>query len=159
MGLLKYTTTVTTAKTISDLFSMLQASGSDAIMLLYDEHKEPCGLSFSLQTPKGPLSFKMSVDTTRVKQVLTNQHRLRQVPVATLRDGQPARIAWRIVHDWLEVQLALIQIGLVTLDQVMLPYAVTQDGRTLFDLVQERGGVGKMLGAGKGTEITMEEGR
>ena len=65
-----------------------------------------------------------------------------------IREGQPQRVAWRIVHDWLRVQVALAQIGLVTMEQVMLPYAVTGDGRTLFEVVQERGGVRKLLGAG-----------
>lgn len=149
MGLLKYTTTIPVPKTTSAIFELLRAQDADAIMLTYNEHREPNGISFTLRTAQGGLSFKMSVDTDRVKQLLIAQYRQRKVPVAAVREGQPQRVAWRIVLDWLEVQVALIQIGLVTLEQVMLPYAVAQDGRTVFDVVQDRGGVQKMLGGGQ----------
>jgi hypothetical protein len=44
-------------------------------------------------------------------------------------------VAWRIVKDWVEVQLALIESGQATLPQLFLPHAVRADGRTLFEVV------------------------
>jgi hypothetical protein len=51
---------------------------------------------------------------------------------------QAARIAWRIVKDWLEAQLAMIEAGLVDLQQVFLPYAQDATGRTFYKLMRER---------------------
>lgn len=43
------------------------------------------------------------------------------------------RVAWRIVKDWVEAQMALIESGLAELPEVFLPYAVKPDGRTVYD--------------------------
>src|SRR4029077_4711279 len=44
---------------------------------------------------------------------------------------QAVRTAWRIVKDWVEAQMALVQTQMVTTAEVFLPYAVMRDGRTL----------------------------
>jgi hypothetical protein len=43
------------------------------------------------------------------------------------------RTAWRIIKDWVQAQLALVEINMVTVPQVFLPYAIMQDGRTLWE--------------------------
>lgn len=45
---------------------------------------------------------------------------------------QAARVGWRIIKDWIEAQLALVQTQMVTLDQVFLPYARTNTGETVY---------------------------
>jgi len=47
--------------------------------------------------------------------------------------AQARRVAWRIVKNWIEAQMALIEAGQASLIQVFLPYAVTQDGPTMFE--------------------------
>lgn len=37
---------------------------------------------------------------------------------------QANRVAWRIAHDWLRAQLAIIDAGMVTLPEVMFPYLI-----------------------------------
>jgi hypothetical protein len=44
---------------------------------------------------------------------------------------QAVRTAWRIVKDWVEAQMALVETQMVTTAEVFLPYAVMKDGRTL----------------------------
>ena len=44
---------------------------------------------------------------------------------------QATRTAWRIVKDWVEAHIALVETQMVTAPQVFLPYAVMRDGRTL----------------------------
>jgi len=48
------------------------------------------------------------------------------------------RVAWRIVKDWLEAQLAIIRTEMATLDQVMLPYMRADDGRTVYELYRDQ---------------------
>jgi len=43
------------------------------------------------------------------------------------------RVSWRILKDWVEAQMALVETHMVTLEQVFLPYAVTDDGQTIYD--------------------------
>ena len=51
---------------------------------------------------------------------------------------QAERVAWRILKDWLEAQLALVQTEMVSLDCVMLPYMQADDGRTVYELYVEK---------------------
>ena len=50
------------------------------------------------------------------------------------------RVAWRIVRDWLDAQLALIETQQATADQVLLPYRVLEGGRTVYEAVIEQQG-------------------
>lgn len=49
-----------------------------------------------------------------------------------------ANVAWRVVKDWLEANLALIAAQMATLDEVMLPYLHVDEGRTLWQAYRER---------------------
>jgi hypothetical protein len=49
------------------------------------------------------------------------------------------RVAWRILRNWTEAQLALIEVGMVKVHEVFLPWM--QDpatGKTLFSTMEER---------------------
>ena len=48
------------------------------------------------------------------------------------------RVAWRILKDWVAAQLAIVETEMVSLDEVMLPYLRSDDGRTLYELFTER---------------------
>lgn len=47
---------------------------------------------------------------------------------------QAERVAWRIVKDWVEAQMAILESEQVSMDQVFLPYMVNQEGKTLYEL-------------------------
>ena len=55
----------------------------------------------------------------------------RRIPPKMRTKEQATRVAWRIVKDWLAAQLAMIEAGLVDLEEVFLPYAQNQAGRTV----------------------------
>jgi hypothetical protein len=43
-------------------------------------------------------------------------------------------VAWRIIKDWTEAQLALVQAGVAELAEVFLPYAThPQTGQTFYE--------------------------
>jgi hypothetical protein len=52
------------------------------------------------------------------------------------RRAQAIRTAWRIVKDWVEAQLAIIETRMVKTEQVFLPYVIMRDNRTLYEHVQ-----------------------
>ncbi len=47
--------------------------------------------------------------------------------------AQAARVAWRIIKDWIEAQLALVEAEQVDMVEVFLPYAQVQGGRTVYE--------------------------
>jgi hypothetical protein len=50
--------------------------------------------------------------------------------------AQAIRTAWRIIFELVRAQLALVEVNMVTVPQVFLPYAIMRDGRTLSEHVE-----------------------
>ena len=132
--LLNYTTEIQVAKTVTTIHGLLIKGGARAIMSNYDERGVPTAIGFTVETPLGPRSFRLPVNTAPVLAVLRKQ---RVAPRYATRE-QAERVGWRILKDWLEAQLAIIETEMVTLDQVMLPYMQADDGRTVYELYVEK---------------------
>jgi hypothetical protein len=56
-------------------------------------------------------------------------------------------VSWRIIKDWVEAQMAIIETHMVTIAQVFLPYAVTSNGQTLYEYIGQNTQL--LLGEGK----------
>ena len=130
MPLLNYTTTVAATRTAAEMTHRLAVKGASQIMTTYDAGR-PTGLAFAMPTAHGLRRFTLPVNVERVYKVLSRD---RQVPPRYKSEEQAERVAWRIVKDWLEAQLAITETEMVTLDQVMLPYMQGDDGRTIWEL-------------------------
>lgn len=63
--------------------------------------------------------------------------RLKRAGSYTSRE-HATRVAWRVVKDWLEANLALIAAEMATIDEVMLPYLHVGDDKTLWQAYRER---------------------
>lgn len=50
--------------------------------------------------------------------------------------GQAERTAWRNVRDWIMAQMAIIEAGMVQMEEVFLPYMTDGKGRTVYQLYQ-----------------------
>ncbi len=143
MPLLNYTTSVPASRTIGQVQGLLVEAGARRIMTEYDEVGRSTGVAFSIATAHGDRSFLLPVNAERVQGVLTRE----RVQPRYQTPEHAERVAWRIVKDWLEAQLAIIRTEMVTLDQVMLPYMATEDGRTMWELY-----VGRQLALPAGDE-------
>ena len=147
---LNYTTKIPAARTIGECSALLAEAGADMVATIYTARK-PSGLSFRLFTAGGDRDFVMPVNIDGVWKLLqdatypASMHKSGQVRTYLTRE-HAERVAWRVIRDWLEAQLALIAAGMASLDQVMLPYLQVESG-SLYELVQERGRLAA-LGAG-----------
>ncbi|MDP2730554.1 MAG: hypothetical protein Q8O55_08720 [Dehalococcoidales bacterium] len=146
MSLLNYTTTVEAAKTVMEIQGILVKHGARSLLLDYLKDGSIGALTFSVPTTRGDLSFKLPVNTEAVFKVLQKRHpNIAFHSITTAKDrAQAARVAWRIIKDWVEAQMALIELGMVKLEEVFLPYALLPSGETYFQAL-ERSGF-KMLG-------------
>lgn len=141
MSTLNYTTTVPVHQTLSEMQAMLAKHRAKAISTQYDDAGEPTGLTFVIATDFGDRTFALPVDVKVVHRLLVDLDRGPRGLSSKARKKQgsysspehAARVAWRVMKDWLEAQLALIQYRMVSLDQVMLPYLRGDDGQTLYE--------------------------
>jgi hypothetical protein len=129
--LLNYTTTVAPSRTVNEVHNLLVKAGARSILVDYLADQRPVAVAFVVETPLGTRSFRLPVNAESVRKVLYND---RKVERRYKTADQAERVAWRIVKDWLEAQLAIIETEMVSLDQVMLPYMQGDDGRTVYQL-------------------------
>jgi len=134
MPLIKYTTEIDPDRTAMEITKMLSKAGANAILTEYDPNKNYLtAISFRILLNNQPIEFRLPCDW---KPVLTILERDRNVPRRYVTEGQAVRVAWRIVHQWVEAQLAIIETKMVKTEQVFLPYAIMRDNKTLYEHVE-----------------------
>lgn len=133
MALLNYTTEVPVARSVGHVQALLAKGGATRIAIDYEDG-QPSGVAFQVDGPHGPLSYVLPVRAHLVHAVLQRERIDRRYQTAE----HAKRVAWRIVKDWLEVQLAMLAADLVTMDQLMLPYQQVAAGVTVYDLHREQ---------------------
>lgn len=131
MPILNYTTGIDPDKTASEIARCLSMHGAKAVLTEYDEEEGyVTALSFKIMLNDQDMGFRLPCDWKPVLTILEND---RKVPRSRATKDQAIRTAWRIVKDWIEAQMALVETRMVTTQEVFLPYAVMRDGRTLYE--------------------------
>ena len=51
---------------------------------------------------------------------------------------QAYRVAWRNILEWVQAQMALLEIEMVQLEEIFLPYMITRTGETFFEAAQKK---------------------
>lgn len=133
MPLLNYTTKIDAFKTISEIQQLLAKAGASAVLSDYDGNGFIVALSFKIKLNDQELTFRLPTDWRPVLEVLERQ----RVPRSMQTQEQALRVAWRITKDWVAAQVAFIETMMVTTAQVFLPYAVNQDGKSLYETIAE----------------------
>lgn len=134
MPILNYTTQVAASRTAAEVQRVLARGGALAVGTQYDGEGRPTAIGFEVATPHGPRSFVLPVNVDKVFAVLCRD---RVTPKFRTRE-QAERVAWRILKDWIEAQLAIVSTEMVALEQVMLPYMRTEDGSTVYERYEQR---------------------
>lgn len=129
MPILNYTTSIPAHKTVGEIQEKLAKAGAVAISIDYDESRQPVALTFVIMVNNFPVNFRLP---SRWNGVFKRMRNDREVPPRLRTEEQARRVSWRIVKDWTEAQLAIIDAGCAELPEVFLPYVVTQSGETLF---------------------------
>lgn len=148
MGLLNYSTQIPKEKTIGEIENILSQHGANAILKDFDGAGNITSISFKVNTEYGEMPFKLPMNVQAAMQIINEQtekyrgrpgHRERVVPLRYKDDlDQARRVGWRIIKDWIKAQMALIELGLVKIQQVFLPYAVTPNGKTFYEYLESQ---------------------
>lgn len=136
-GPLNYTTTIDAAKSATECVARLAQHGASGIGISYDTGR-PTGLSFVIGTPWGPRQYALPVNVTGTRKALEKAYAGGRISRRYAEQDQAERVAWRVLKDWLEAQLALIEAGVAELPEVMLPYLKGDDGLTVWQRYLER---------------------
>lgn len=124
MAILNYTTSIEAEKTAMEIQSKLVRAKATAVLSEYNG-SVLSHISFKVNTAHGEMAFRLPAN---IDGVLAAMKRDKKVPRSQCTPAQASRVSWRIVKDWVEAQLAIIEAEMATLPQVFLPYAQTRDG-------------------------------
>jgi hypothetical protein len=105
MPLLNYTTRVSVDKTVGEIQKCLAAHGAKAILCEYDDQGHVIALSFKVSAGQQALAFRLPSDWRPVLKLLEQD---RKVPRSFRTLAQALRVSWRIVKDWVEAQMAIV---------------------------------------------------
>lgn len=136
MPILNYTTTIESEKSIMEIEKILIAHGAQSIFKDYYAGL-PIALSFIIKNTNGSMPVRLPADPEAVLKVMYVQ----KLPGRFLNKAQAYRVAWRIIKDWVEAQMAILETNQVKLEQIFLPYIETQEGKTIFQIFEEKKGL------------------
>jgi hypothetical protein len=142
MAILNYTTQIAAQKTVAEIQSILRKSKASAVLTEYDPEGVLSAISFRITKIHGLMSFRLPANIDNVWKVIAKD---RSIPQRLRNRDQASRVAWRIVKDWLEAQLAFVESQQAEFEQVFLPYMQDSKGTTIFEALRDKKFVGLAL--------------
>lgn len=133
MPILNYTTSVDSYKTITSITQILSKKGASKIVFDNNSEGFPVSLTFQIVWMNSPVAFVLPCN---YQGVLKAMRKDRKIPRKYLTEEQALKVSWRILKDWVEAQLAIVESEMCTLAEVFLPYAVTKNGTTLYRSIE-----------------------
>ncbi len=128
MPIKNYTTKISVERTLGEIHGNLAVHGARKVMFDYDDTGKIEAVCFSVMTPNGECGYRLPANVDATHRVLHEQG------VKCDRE-QAARVAWRIVKDWVDAQLAILETEMVSFDEIFLPYMIAdRNGATLYQL-------------------------
>lgn len=130
MLILNFSTKIDAWKTVNEIQQILAKHGITHFSIK-NEGSFPVGLSFTIDYNGRPLNFLLP---SNYKGVLECLKRDKRVPNSSKNSDQALRTSWRILKDWTEAQLAMVQSNLASIQEVFMPYMIiNMEGQTLSD--------------------------
>jgi hypothetical protein len=133
-----YSTAIAVDKTIGEIEKILSVHGAKRVMKEYGPDGIIAMLAFTIDTPNGEMPVKLPARIERMEgvfKVLVSQHKLPQSYWGNRE--QAARTAWRTIKDWVDAQMALVEVEMAKCEEIFLPYVYSERmGQTLFEAIE-----------------------
>jgi hypothetical protein len=143
MPILNYSTEIPASRSVGEIIGLLARKGAQSITQEFYGDGRCKAIAFLMNVAAVPVSFRLPVNIEGVFAVMAkdkphstrsqysrNEWELR-------KRAEAERVSWRILKDWMEAQMALIESGQADPAQIFLPYAQQGDGRTMYELFLE----------------------
>lgn len=134
MPIANYTTKIDASQSVMEIQQMLVKHGATQFLINYGQEGSVEALSFQVKTPDGVLPFRLPVRPKAVQKVLEDQG----VQASYRTYEHAVKVAWRIAKDWVRAQITLIEIEMVSIQEVFLPYMLVEKNQTLYEIMANR---------------------
>jgi hypothetical protein len=140
MNLKNYTSSVPVLDSISKIEFQLAKAGATHIAKSY-ENQKPNGMIFQIPVNNVPMTFKLPAKEDKVFQYMLKQRKAppKGSALETLR-LQAGRTAWKILSDWVDIQVSMIEISHIEVIEAFLQYLYDiKKDKTLYELQRDSG--------------------
>lgn len=139
-----FSTSIPAEKTIAEIEVMLAKHKAKKIMKEFDDKGLVTRLSFTIDTENGEMPVKLPMNKAGLMDVFKFQVHQKKLPRkfwgSEWSEEQAMRVGWRIIKDWLDAQLSLLDIEMVKISEIFLPYIYNAKlGKTMFELLEKSG--------------------
>lgn len=141
-----YTSTVDAFKSMAKIESLLVEAGATDISKSYDSNKSCSAIRFRMVINEMPIFFQLPANVDACFKAFWSEVKNPARANKQAYMEQAERTAWKIICDWVEVQLSMIRLDQAKPLQIFLPYVYDPNSNTtLFDRVERNP---KLLNAG-----------
>lgn len=140
MAIKNYTTKIEATRTVAEIQALLGEKGASRVACDY-EGGRPVAIGFLMQVAGEMVPFRIQANAAAVQKRLE----LDRVEKKYQTIQHAERVAWRLVLEWIEVQIAFIEAGQASMAQLLLGYSVTKTGETFWEMMMEKESGGKLL--------------
>lgn len=118
-----YTSQVPVSTSVSFIEQCLTKNGARQILKEYDAAGRCDGICFSIPINNSEIHFRLPAQIANCERVLMSTLSRRARPETKKQiPKQAERTAWKILSDWVEAQMAMIELAQVEVMEVFMPY-------------------------------------
>lgn len=128
------TTKKSPEQTISEIQGLLKPFKVRDILMKYTDNGEINAFSFTLEIDNQRIPFKLPIRHEPLW-ILAQRGETKYIK----NEDQARRVAWRQIYRWLEAQLALVEIEMVKIEEVFLPYMMVDNDKTVYQNFLDNG--------------------
>lgn len=154
MAIKNYTSDKPIERIFAELQHALGTHGAKHISFEYSDDGKIQGVAFTIKVHDRFIPIKLPARVEKAQAVLKKQWEEGMISHKRGRENtygyeQAYRVAWGNILDWVQAQMALLEIGMAKMEEVFLPYMQDREGVTFFERMEQRG---FLLDSGKNHE-------
>jgi len=120
-GIKNYTTQISVEKTIGEIEGLLSRYGAKKILKEYDDNQNIQYLTFMIKFNNGYIPIRLPSNPEKIIVILNEKADTGKIPKKYKNNKEQAyRIMWRVILDWIDAQITMIEIGQKNLLQIFL---------------------------------------
>ncbi len=136
-----YTSQVPAQKSINHIEDHLVEHGARKILKIYSDDRIVVGICFELPYNGQEIQYKLEAKIEACEIILKRELGPRTRPETRKKiPKQAERTAWKILSDWVEVQMARVELGQIEITEAYLPnlYDAKND-QTFYEKIKSKG--------------------
>jgi len=134
MSIFMSTTKIPAEKTALEISTLLSKSGLVQFIQTEYEEGDIVGIYFLVRFGESKIGYKLPA---RWQPVIEAMEKDKHTQRHLCNPEQARRVAWRQVLRWVQAQLALIEIGMVDIKEVFMPYMMINKDITFYQKLEQ----------------------